>query len=337
MRMLQAAAKVFLGLLAVALLVLVAVPLWFGWQAGQRETHEAESLAPASGRYVGAAGLNIFIQETGRADDPAVLLVHGTGAWSEAWKPTMRVLASAGFRAVAIDLPPFGFSQRPVDADYRKATQGQRIIAVLDALKIRKVILVGHSFGGGPTMEAALQMPDRVRGVVLVDAALSVDAANENRAAHAPAGGLAGFLLSTPPLRDRVVATFLTNPLFTRKLLAMFIDNPAHATDAWVEVYRRPLSALGTTPAISRWLPELLSPAPVSTSEKPSTYRKLTTPLRLIWGERDSITPLSQAQAIVALAPGTKLAVIKGVGHIPQIEDGAGFNALLLATLTQMP
>ena len=105
----------------------------------------------------------------------ALLFVQGTGAWSGAWRPATTMLGNAGFHAIAIDLPPFGFSERPGQPLYDKQDQGKRIVGVLDALRIQRVILVGHSFGAGPTMEAAFLKPERVRGLVLVDAALNLE------------------------------------------------------------------------------------------------------------------------------------------------------------------
>jgi pimeloyl-ACP methyl ester carboxylesterase len=57
--------------------------------------------------------------------------VHGTGAWSEIWRETMRRLAERGYRAMAADMPPFGFSERPSSRDYTTATQGRRLAALL--------------------------------------------------------------------------------------------------------------------------------------------------------------------------------------------------------------
>src|SRR6267378_1815374 len=156
----------------------------------------------------------------------------------------MSALAATGARAIALDLPPFGFSQRPGSARYGKLDQGRRIVGVLDAFGIRQAILVGHSFGGGPTMEAALLAPERVRALVLVDAALSVGT-DDALAPESPLL-LRGFL-AAQPLRDSVVATFLTNPMFTRQLLQGFINDPAHATDDWVRLYQRPLVVADTT------------------------------------------------------------------------------------------
>jgi pimeloyl-ACP methyl ester carboxylesterase len=55
----------------------------------------------------------------------------------------------------------------------------------------------------------------------------------------------------------------------------------------------------------------------------------------VLWGDRDTTTPLADGQHIAQVIPGAYLAVMTGVGHMPQIEDGVGFNRLLLAFLRQ--
>src|SRR5262249_10143932 len=74
--------------------------------------------APASGPFVRAAGVDLFIQELGPKDAPVVLFVHGMGAWSELWRDTLVATAAAGSHAVALDLPPFGYSERPAPPAY---------------------------------------------------------------------------------------------------------------------------------------------------------------------------------------------------------------------------
>jgi pimeloyl-ACP methyl ester carboxylesterase len=312
-------------LAALALILALALAA-FRWQAALRETREAAEIAPAGGRYVKAGDVDVFIQEAGPRNGTVVLLMHGTGAWSETWRESMQTLADAGFHAVALDLPPFGLSARPATARYAKADQARRIIGVLDALDAREAILVGHSFGGGPTVEATLLAPQRVKGLVLVDAALAI--ADDQAAAERP-GILTRTLLQTPPVRDALVATFLTNPAFTRRLLQAFIDDPARATDERVAVYQQPLKVRGTTHAVGEWLPELLDPRAASASESPVSYRTLTMPIVAIWGARDTITPLPQGERLVRLAPGARLVVIPDVGHIPQIENPEGFQRAL--------
>ena len=136
--------------------------------------------------------------------------MHGTGAWSETWRESLDTLAAAGFHAAALDLPPFGHSERPARPRYSRADQARRILGVLDALGARRAILVGHSFGAGPTVEAALLAPERVRALILVDAALSI---RPDGVPPRPAPAAVRTLLAVTPLRNALVATFLTNPL----------------------------------------------------------------------------------------------------------------------------
>lgn len=304
----------------------------FRWQADRREVQASTEAAPADGRYVRAGDVEVFMQETGPVDGTPVLFVHGTGAWSEAWRGSMQACAQAGWRAIAIDLPPFGFSKRPAEPRYGKLDQGRRIVSLLEALDLKQVILVGHSFGGGPTTEAALLAPQRIRAMILVDAALAI--AMDETTAPSSSAAVDG-LLAVQPLRDAAVATFLTNPMFTRKLLQVFIDDKSRATDDWVSLYQRPLVVTGTTEAVGSWLPNLIAPKVISASERPASYRGMTTPLYVIWGERDTITPLDQAKRLVSLVPHAELAVLPGVGHIPQIEDPAGLNKMLIAALAK--
>jgi pimeloyl-ACP methyl ester carboxylesterase len=316
------------------LLVAFVVPAAFVAVAARRERDVAADAAPATGRWVVGADVRMFVQEAGPVDGPLVLLVHGTGAWSETWRATLTALADAGFRAVALDLPPFGYSERPTDAGYTKAEQGARILAVLDALGPTPAVLVGHSFGGGPTVEAALQRPERVRALVLVDAALGIGVDGEP---PAPPPALVRAALAIGPLRTSLVAAFLTNPSFTRRLLRGFIADPTAATDERVAVYQRPLTIWGSTAAIATWLPELVAPPSPSRSESAAAYRALAMPVVAIWGDRDTVTPLAQGEQLVGLVPHGRLEVLPEVGHIPQIERPDAFNALLVRSLTTLP
>src|SRR5215212_2230207 len=101
----------------------------------------------------------------------------------------MGALAADGFRVVAMDVPPFGYSERLRGAEsYGREKQARRIVAVLDALGIGQVSLVGHSVGARPTIEAAAAIPSRVRSLVLVDPALGFAAEGPPRFErnHAP-------------------------------------------------------------------------------------------------------------------------------------------------------
>jgi pimeloyl-ACP methyl ester carboxylesterase len=298
----------------------------FRYQAGRRETRTRVDAAPATGRFVRAADVDLFIQELGPRDAPVVLFVHGMGAWSELWRATLDMTAAAGFRAVALDLPPFGYSERPARPAYSRQDQARRILGVIDALGVRQATLVGHSFGGGPTMEAVLLAPARVKALVLVDAAIGLDSPGGT-------GGIAADVLQVRPLRNAVVATTVTNPRMTRRLLSRFVEKQEAITPARIAVLQAPLAVQGGTAAFSDWLIEFLTSKEAPLSQRPDAYRALTLPTLVVWGDKDTVTPLAQGQRLSQLISGSELAVIPGIGHMPQIEDVEQFNRLLVTFL----
>jgi pimeloyl-ACP methyl ester carboxylesterase len=99
--------------LLVLLFLVVAVIAAFRVAASVRETGIRSELAPSTGHLVATSSGGVFVQEKGPADGVPVVLVHGSIAWSEFWRSTIDALATAGFRAIALDIPPFGFSERP--------------------------------------------------------------------------------------------------------------------------------------------------------------------------------------------------------------------------------
>lgn len=311
--------------IAVLMLILVVVFIlcFFRAWAGLRERVSHTDAAPASGHFVHAADLDIFVQEAGPPTGPAVLFVHGTGAWSEIWKPAMTILADKGFHVIALDLPPFGFSQKPETLVYGTHDQAQRILGVLDALHIDRATLVGHSFGSRATLAAVLQAPTRIRSLVLVDAAIDVNPPT------ATGPSLISALLAVRPLRNSIVATLVTNPLVTRQLIRMLIFRKEAATDDQVRIMQQPMVVRETTNRLGEWLLAFIGPDDTPfASLLPS--KDLTMPILLLWGEQDFLTPLEQGKHLASLLPTAELVTLKGVGHIPHIEDPAQFNDALL-------
>ncbi|HJR82077.1 MAG TPA: alpha/beta fold hydrolase, partial [Anaerolineales bacterium] len=133
--------------LAAILVLLLAVILFFTLLANLRETKTRQEAAPSTGRFVQAGDVELFIQEMGPENGQVILFIHGTAAWSGLWRETMTPLAEAGYRCIAIDIPPFGYSERPATPSYGNADQARRIVALMDALRIERAILLGHSFG----------------------------------------------------------------------------------------------------------------------------------------------------------------------------------------------
>lgn len=317
------------------LLAIIALPILIGGScrlaAGLREKTPNTAAAPSTGRLIRAGDVDVFVQQLGPDSGPPVLLIHGTGAWGAIWQPTMEVLAAAGYRAITIDLPPFGFSGRPLTPRYDDASQAMRVLGVMEALDLREVVLVGHSFGGRPTVEAIMQDPSRVHSLVLVDAALNPVAPGTP---VAEPGVLVKLIASSGWIRDPLVATTLTNPLLTRWLFGKLVYDPKSITDANVQMVEAQFPVQGTTHALGLWLQEFLVGDATPMNRDRTQYARVAVPTLLIWGEEDNITPLATTgETLKGLLQGSEMVTLPATGHIPAIENPDGFHRALLSFL----
>lgn len=296
------------------ILVLVAAGLaWYSFAAWMRET-----IVPGrdgrAGTYVRADGLDIHYTSWGPVTGKPILLVHGTLAWSKTWYEIAGRLADQGFHVIAPDLPPFGFSQRPADGDYSRQAQARLILAFADAMRLDRVVLVGHSFGAGATIEAAFSAPERIDGLVLLDAALGLDD---------PGGSdFVSDLFRVPLLGRSLTAATFTNPLMTGKGLRDFIYDDSIVDAKRIALYQQPFALRDTSNEVARWLSgALFGNESKSRAADRQNYRKFDRPVVLVWGRQDSVTPLAQGEQIRALLPRATLVVLDRVNHIPHVEQ----------------
>jgi pimeloyl-ACP methyl ester carboxylesterase len=326
---------------AATFLALVCLVLaLFTWLSHHRETKSAAEAAPAAGHFVTANDTEIYFQLAGPASGRAIVLIHGTGAWSEIWRETLTALADSGFHAIAIDVPPFGYSGKPSGvSEYSPRKQAGRIVALLDALHIDRATIVGHSVGARPAVELCLEAPSRVDTLVLVDPALGF-APDSASAPHFeqnnPSWLVRGFF-GAKPLRNSVVATLGANPLFIGTIFRSFVSQKESVTAERVEMLRRPLVVEGATRSYGEWLEYLVAARDLSLVSDLANLRKLSAPTLVIWGGADTVTPLWQGQQLVKTIPDSVLMVMENVGHIPYIENPEEFNRILLGFLIRTP
>lgn len=313
------ALRFLLGLLVLVFIVICG----FRGAAVLRETQTLAVLRPATGTSVATSKGALFVTSTG-TDGVPLLLTHGTGAWGGLWQETADAIAPAGYVVHAVDLPPFGFSERSASWDYSRPAQADRLLALVSAMEMRPIV-VAHSFGAGPAVVAVMKDPEAFAGLVIVDGALGLG--QHDNTASLPRA------LESVPLRRTLVSLTLTNPLVTRMGLAQMIHRKEAATSDRVAILKQPMRGVGLTESIAQWLPNLLRAPADALSTRADAYRALAVPTVLIWGDQDTITPLEQGQALAELIPGAQLVVMRDVGHIPQIEDPAAFQRILIAVL----
>ena len=116
---------VFLGLFILLAFCMTGLILTLHMDSLRREVRDPKLDFRARGQWQQVGDEELFYQDLGPREGPVVFFIGGTGAWSENWKPILKKLSEDGYRAIAIDLPPFGLSIS-ASADFSRQAQARR-------------------------------------------------------------------------------------------------------------------------------------------------------------------------------------------------------------------
>jgi pimeloyl-ACP methyl ester carboxylesterase len=119
-------------------------------------------------RYITTNGVRLYCLESGPADGPLVLLLHGFPELAYSWRHQVVALGDAGYHVVAPDLPGYGRSDKP-DVTYDCEWIDACLIGIADALGHEQAVIAGHDWGGILVWIMARQYPERVAGVIGVN------------------------------------------------------------------------------------------------------------------------------------------------------------------------
>jgi pimeloyl-ACP methyl ester carboxylesterase len=250
---------------------------------------------------------------------PPVVMLHGLGATKVSFLPTIAALAPS-YRAIAIDLPGFGDSVKPIRAAYDPRYFARAVIALLDALEIDRAHLVGNSMGGRVALEVGLQSPERVRRLGLLAPSLAW-------------------------LRDRPWAQLLK---LVAPQLGLIQPAPRPVVEAIVRRLVPGADEEWTAAGIDEFLRSYLTPRGRAAFyaaarniylEEPYGPRGLWTrlprleaPSLFVWGKRDMLVPIAFADHVRQALPASEHLELPG-GHVPQLENPKRTHEALLRFL----
>ncbi|MDQ6747363.1 MAG: alpha/beta fold hydrolase [Candidatus Dormibacteraeota bacterium] len=265
-------------------------------------------------RYVKVGRARVFHYDVGSG--PAIVLVHGFNHHAEAWVRNIAVLANAGHRVVALDLPGFGRSGVP-RMQYSLRGYSTFLVKFLDALDIPRAHLVGSSMGGAVVLKTALTDPLRVISVTGVD----------------PAGMFDSVPWAWALAANPVVRAALRQVMGRRKMLewshARAYHDPklssARQVDVMAEAYSQPgykNHILGMAETM------LLKPDDGMLWEQ---LPQLQLPALIVWGRQDRTLPVRHAYRAAHRIRGAELQIYDRCGHLPMYEQADAFNRDLLA------
>jgi pimeloyl-ACP methyl ester carboxylesterase len=260
----------------------------------------APELPPAGRRIEVSPGICVNAIESGSGEP--VVLVHGHPGCSYDWALVLDALSARGRHAIAYDRVGYGRSDARPPGHVRVSQNADDLLALLAALDLRDVTLVGHSYGGATSIVAAKRNPSRIARLVLVG---SVGPGVEKLRPTVPgpiaeilAGPVLSWVASVPPAWSR----------FGRAFSGVAFD-PAPVPD-WFRVQAAANFAMPHT------LDAFRSEGRDLGGEVDLDPQPIALPIAILHGADDRLVPFPVAEALAARAPHAKLARIEHAGHM---------------------
>lgn len=253
----------------------------------------------ADSELIEVAGTELHLRDQGAVRSEAILLLHGFGSSLHSWEAVNESLQTK-FRTISFDLPGFGLSAADSRNDYTDERVHEIIIAIMRGREIDSLSIIGHSLGGRVAWSFAAAHPDKVTSVVLI----APDGYESPMFRYGQTGRVS-------PL-TRLIVLFL--PRFVVRWALDSSYGQTEPTAETVERYHSLLRQSHVKHAIMERTRQTILKNP------DEILPSIEVPVLLIWGERDRIAPTNNAEQFLSALPDARLAVLAGVGHLPQEE-----------------
>jgi pimeloyl-ACP methyl ester carboxylesterase len=272
-------------------------------------------------QYVKVGDINTRFWQVGDAGS-AVVLVHGLGGSVENWEHNIDALAQR-HRVYALDLLGFGRTDKlPLIKDMNVLVKF--LADFLDTQNIEKATLVGNSMGGALILGFALQFPQKVGKLVLV-----------NNAGMGRGVNIILRLFSVPLLGKLIMGR--PSPESVEKLLKNIFYDPALVTPELIKTTFELAVLPGTDRSLlstTRACINICGQRAKYTKMLLSSLGKITAPTLILWGKQDKIIPVKHAP-IAARIPGSKLYIYDKCGHAVMMERPDEFNKIVMNFLAE--
>ena len=258
-------------------------------------------------------GIGIDYETEGPRTGLPIVLIHGFPFSKEMWKPQVEALKKE-YYVITYDVRGHGASDVG-DGQYAVEYFVDDLIALLDHLKLSKIIVAGLSMGGYIALRAVERNPERFRGLVLADTRSEADG-NEGKIKRA----VQAKTVKTDGMQ-KFAGTFLSAVFYPRT----FETNP-QAIEMIRKIIERssPIAVAGTLLALA------------ARTDTTSSLFSMTIPTLILVGQHDALTPPSASHAMKDKIPNAEIHVLPKSGHMSNLENSEDFNRHLLNFLGKL-
>jgi pimeloyl-ACP methyl ester carboxylesterase len=289
----------------------------------------ARSRFPYRSRFASVNGWRMHYIDEGPADARAVLLLHGNPTWGFLWRDVIGPLLTAGHRVIVPDQIGFGLSEKPrTHGVHTLDNHIANVVALLDALDLRDVVLGCHDWGGPTGLGAVLTRPHRVTAVAVMSTWAWVTPSSDFHQ-----GVLPWRLMHAPLVGPYLMGRHAAMP--GRGMYLSVVDRARFASEA-EDVYAAVLGDPDDRALTWTWPRSIPLGRPTDIANDRFTWleegvRSLRLPATVIWGREDDVFPADVFAAhwheVWPHAEGTHLVTGK---HFLQEDSGVEIGRLLV-------
>jgi len=249
-----------------------------------------------------------------QGDHRPMVFVHGlSGQWQN-WLENIPRFAEAR-RVLALDLPGFGYSEMPRER-ISIEVYGRLLVEFLEQLELGHVVLVGNSMGGFVAAEVAIRRPELVDRLMLL-ASAGVSQMDIAQRPIRAGGKWLTLLIKSNAAQQRHVAR---RPTLRHLVLAVVARHPSRLkADMAFEGLIKGTGKPGFEDALRACLEY----------DFRDRLPQIDCPTLVLWGEKDAIIPVKDADKFVELIDGARKIVMEDTGHLPMVERPTTFNEAL--------
>ena len=295
----------FLKYLLLVIVILILGFVAFNWKNDVSVEELKKKYANTESEFVEIDGMQVHFRDQGLATDSLpIVLIHGTGASLHTWESWVNELKNK-HRIITLDLPAYGLTGPNKTGDYSQDFYVNFMENFLLKLNIKRCVLGGNSLGGSITWAFALEHPERVGKMILVDAGGYPMVSKSVPIA---------FQIARMPIVGNLFKYILPYAVIEKSLQNVYVHDD-RITPELIERYYDLASRTGNRKA---FLDRMKS------SIKNDNYLKiktLTMPTLIIWGKEDGLIPLNVAEKFHKDLPNDTMIVFKDLGHTPMEED----------------
>jgi pimeloyl-ACP methyl ester carboxylesterase len=269
-------------------------------------------------KFIEIDGMQVHYRDEGKGIP--IVLIHGTASSLHTWDDwTLGLIKN--YRVIRMDLPAFGLTGANINSDYSIVNYTQFLHTFLSRIDVDTFYLAGNSLGGNIAWNYAVEYPEKIKKLVLVDAS--------GLPTNKPQPWI--FKMAKTPIVNSLFLYLTPKAVIKDNMKQVYFDD-SKITDALITRYHEMALREGNRQA---FIDRAKTDFKLGKNANFEKLKSIKTETLLLWGANDEWIPLDNGKRMDSLMQNSKLVVLKNSGHVPMEENPTRSLAILEAFLNK--